>query len=228
MGNVDPSQFFAICFVIFFAIGLHEYAHCKVADMAGDPTPGIYGRVTLNLTKHFDPFGTVMMFISALSGYGIGWGKPAPINPKRMANPRWDTFAAVIAGPMTNFVQAIIYGLLFRVLIVPGVVSLKTVPGLIIFEGVLLNLTLCFFNLVPIAPLDGHWLIGQLLPDKQQYYWYKYSRAYGPFLLLGLVLMSQYMARQGQSGFLFAIIDKPVFYFFKTLTGLPLPTLEAF
>ena len=74
--------------VIFFAIGLHEYAHCKMADVAGDPTPRYYGRVTLNLFKHFDPVGTMMIIITTLYGFGIGWGKPAPMDARKMKNPR--------------------------------------------------------------------------------------------------------------------------------------------
>src|SRR5580658_8524945 len=109
---MDESRlpfFIAEAFVLFFGVGLHEYAHCKFADMAGDPTPGIYGRVTLNLTKHFELYGTLMMIVTALVGFGIGWGRPAPMDPRKMKNPRWDFFAAVAAGPITNLLQAIIY-----------------------------------------------------------------------------------------------------------------------
>src|ERR1019366_3379020 len=105
MRDIDPQVALAQIIVLFFGIGLHEYAHCKFADLAGDPTPRYYGRVTLNLTKHFDPLGTLMMIVSSLTGYGIGWGKPAPINPKKMKNPRIDTFIAVAAGPITNLLQ---------------------------------------------------------------------------------------------------------------------------
>src|SRR6186997_2172011 len=104
-----PEILFALALVIFFAIGIHEYCHCKFADMAGDPTPAFYGRVTLNLFKHFDPIGTIMIIISSLYGVGIGWGKPAPINPSKMNNPKWDTFIAVAVGPLSNLLQATIF-----------------------------------------------------------------------------------------------------------------------
>jgi Zn-dependent protease len=220
--NVDPIQFACIAFIIFFAIGLHEYAHCKVADMAGDPTPRIYGRVTLNLTKHFDPMGTVMMFISALSGYGLGWGKPAPINPARMENPRWDTFAAVAAGPLTNFVQAIIYALPLRFMAANGSLDPTSVTTLFFTLGVTINLSLCFFNLIPLGPLDGHWLVGQLLPEKPQYYWYRFHRSTGRYGLLVLVLGSQFVMGSGGPNILAMIIGRPIAASFQALTGLHL------
>ncbi|MGV3615237.1 MAG: site-2 protease family protein [Fimbriimonas sp.] len=199
---MPPTQIVAIVFVIFFGIGLHEYAHCKFADMAGDPTPGIYGRVTLNLTKHFELFGTLMMMFSMATGYGIGWGKPAPINEDRMRNPRWDLFAAVAAGPVSNLLQACLYGFLGRILIQTDQMTLGSIEGAmygrtedliaaIIGFGVSINLSLAFFNLIPIAPLDGHWLVGQLLSGTARDKWYLYSRRYGPFVLMAIILGGQ-------------------------------------
>jgi Zn-dependent protease len=202
IASLPPTQIIAIAFVIFFGIGLHEYAHCKFADMAGDPTPGIYGRVTLNLTKHFELFGTLMMMFSMATGYGIGWGKPAPINPDRMRNPRWDLFAAVAAGPVSNLLQACIYGFLGRLLIQTDQITLGTIEGAmrgrsddliaaIVGYGVSLNLSLAFFNLIPIAPLDGHWLVGQLLSGTTRDKWYLYSRRYGPIALMTIIIGGQ-------------------------------------
>jgi Zn-dependent protease len=182
IASLPPTQIIAIAFVIFFGIGLHEYAHCKFADMAGDPTPGIYGRVTLNLTKHFELFGTLMMMFTMATGYGIGWGKPAPINEDRMRNPRWDLFAAVAAGPVSNLLQACLYGFIGRLLIQTDQMTLGSIAGAmsgrsedliaaIIGYGVSINLSLAFFNLIPIAPLDGHWLVGQLLSVSPSCIW---------------------------------------------------------
>src|SRR5579872_2264830 len=110
IGRLDPQMVLAQIVVIFVSIGLHEFAHCKFADMAGDPTPRYYGRVTLNLFKHFDPLGSLFILFTILGGIGIGWGKPAPMNPAKMNNPRWDWFIAVIAGPLTNVLLAVICG----------------------------------------------------------------------------------------------------------------------
>jgi len=195
--DIDPIRMMAIILVGFFAIGLHEYAHCKFADMAGDPTPGFYGRVTLNLTKHFEPVGTIMMLITALTGYGIGWGRPAPINPSKMRNPRWDTFISVAAGPLSNVLQAVVWAIIARVLINTHQVSYEEILldhsflGYVLFFGVFMNLSLAFFNLFPIPPLDGHWLVGLLLPESIRGKWFLYCRQYGWYILIGLVAIGQ-------------------------------------
>lgn len=198
--TTDPMQILSIVIVGFFAIGLHEYAHCKFADMAGDPTPRYYGRVTLDLTKHFELTGTIMMLITAVTGYGIGWGRPAPINPSKMRNPRWDTFVAVAAGPISNLVQAVIWAFFARVCLAAHVISYDSIYYLegeptflstLVTTGIALNLSLAFFNLFPIPPLDGHWLFGLLLPERPRDLWFLYSRRYGWYVLVGLVLIGQ-------------------------------------
>ena len=180
--DFSPEFALAQAIVLFLGVGLHEYAHCKFADMAGDPTPSYYGRVTLNLTKHFEISGVIMMVLSSLVGFGIGWGKPAPITPAKMRHPRVDTFIAVAAGPLSNILQAVIYAFVLRLLIRGGAVPDDPYighPDFIVrlcMLGVLSNLGMALFNLIPFGPLDGHWLVGELLPDKQRYYWYRFNR----------------------------------------------------
>ena len=186
--------------MVFFAIGLHEYAHCKFADMAGDPTPGIHGRVTLNLTKHFELFGTLMMLFTAIAGVGIGWGKPAPMDPNKMRNPRWDFFIAVAAGPISNILQAVVWAFAGRVMLSMGLLDTmsirdafdtKDIAALLIYYGVFINLSLAFFNLFPLGPLDGHWLIGLLMPDRARDRWFWWNARYGWYVLIGIVLLGQ-------------------------------------
>ena len=228
--NIPPPEvILAIAIVIFFAIGLHEYAHCKFADMAGDPTPGIYGRVTLKLWKHFEPLGTFMMIVSSLTGYGIGWGKPAPANPSKMRNPRWDWFASVAAGPISNVVQALLYALVLRYGLYAGWFSTDQVlmaayrepSGFVVALlslGVLLNLSLALFNLIPLGPLDGHWLVGLLMPEKQNLLWNQWHRRYGGQILLGIVLFSQVT----HIPILYRVIGPALNSSFRVLTGVPL------
>ena len=184
--------------VLFFAIGLHEYAHCKFADLAGDPTPRYYGRVTLNLFKHFDVFGSVMIFLTLLTGFGIGWGKPSPADPRKMRNPRWDFFVSVAAGPVSNLVQATFYALMLRVVARSGFdQTLGADPTgaivlLILQYGVLINLGLCLFNLIPFGPLDGHWLLGLLLPERQRVAWFRFNSQVGTMgIFVAIILMQQ-------------------------------------
>ena len=222
----------AMAIVLFFAIGLHEYAHCKFADMAGDPTPGIYGRVTLNLTKHFEPTGTLMMVLSSLTGIGFGWGRAAPINPAKMRNPRWDTFAAVAAGPITNLVQALIYSLALRFALKSGVVSLYdldavlardprlTFVAAILTMGVLININLALFNLIPLGPLDGHWLVAAFLPEKQSILWNQWHRRYGQQVLIALIFLPT--LTNGAIYPLRYIVGPPLKVLFNLFTGVPL------
>jgi Zn-dependent protease len=195
MTNLDVTDFIAIFLDIFLAIGIHEYAHAKLADMAGDPTPGIYGRVTLNLFKHFDPIGTIMIIITTLSGFGIGWGKPVPMDPRKMRNPKWDHFVAVIGGPVSNFIQAMLFAVLYRLL---GNQEIEFLTTFLLF-GVLINVSLGLFNLLPIGPLDGMWILGTFLPDRARIKWTQFNLQFGGFLFLGLIIL-------GQTGF-FPLFD---------------------
>jgi len=187
MTNLDVTDFIAIFLVIFLAIGIHEYAHAKLADMAGDPTPGIYGRGTLNLFKHFDPIGTIMIIITTLSGFGIGWGKPVPMDPRKMRNPKWDHFVAVIGGPVSNFIQAMLFAVLYRLL---GNQEIEFLTTFLLF-GVLINVSLGLFNLLPIGPLDGMWILGTFLPDRARIKWTQFNLQFGGFLFLGLIILGQ-------------------------------------
>jgi len=201
--------------VIFLAIGLHEYAHCKMADLAGDPTPSYYGRVTLNLTKHFELMGTIMIVITTLTGFGIGWGKPAPMDPRKMRNPKWDFFAAVAAGPISNLLQAVVFAMILRV-VMGAQVEVNTFVGSLLLYGVIVNLSLCFFNLIPLGPLDGHWLLGTFLPENVRLKWILFNRQYGGFLLLGLILFGQ---MSGDGGVISKVLGPPVWKTFEFLTG---------
>ena len=194
--DAKPTLVIAQLLVLFLGVGLHEYAHCKFADLAGDPTPRYYGRVTLNLFKHFEITGTIMMIITVLAGFGLGWGKPSPMDPRKMKNPRWDWFVAVLAGPVSNFLQAIVYAILFRLAIQTN--FLATLPDeqlrfflmIWLFFGVAINIGLGLFNLIPFGPLDGHWLLGLLLPEKQRLYWFRFNSRVGvPGLFIVILLL---------------------------------------
>lgn len=181
--------------VIFVGIGLHEFAHCKMADAAGDPTPRLAGRVTLNLFKHFDPMGVIFILITTFTGFGIGWGKPAPMNPSKMNNPRWDFFMAVAAGPLSNVLQACVYAMVFRGIaaISPGLLQSQFLTTFLIL-GVIANISLFLFNLIPLGVLDGHYLVGLLLPEKPRIKWFQFNRSIGSFMFIAFILGDQLLA----------------------------------
>lgn len=185
----ESLEFKLISFlVICLSIAIHEFAHAKFADLAGDDTPRMLGRVTLNPLKHLDPMGTVFMAITVFSGFGIGWGKPVPMRPERMKNPRWDHFTAVAAGPISNLLQACLYAVILRVVLMVGPQSFPYLV-MICLIGVMINVSLFLFNLIPLGPLDGHWLIGLLMPEKYRLPWFKFNQGPGTLILLLLVLL---------------------------------------
>lgn len=186
----SPEELLAALSAIFIALSVHEYAHAKIADMSGDPTPRIYGRVTLNPLAHLDPLGAMMILITTLSGFGIGWGKPVPMDPRRMKNPKWDHFWAVAAGPISSFAQAALFAMFFRTFT-------QTLEGnLFLFHfvqyGIIINLGICFFNLIPLGPLDGHHLVHAFLPPRLGIKWYQWNRQKGNLILLMLILFGQF------------------------------------
>lgn len=225
MPDLPPfNQILATAIVIFFAIGLHEYAHCKTSDMLGDTTARMQGRVTLNLTKHFEVTGTIMIILTSLTGIGIGWGKAAPFNPRNFENPVRDTFLSVIAGPVSNLLQAGVWAILFKIFVLTGLPgqlpqSVGMFLLLLTFSGVLINLALFFFNLVPLGVLDGHWLVGLLLPEPSRTKWFQFQRTYGSIALLGLVIFSQMSSRQGGPDVFKYLVDEPVVRLTRLLLG---------
>jgi Zn-dependent protease len=222
VGNVEPTMFFTIIVIILLSLAVHEYAHAKLADVAGDPTPRVYGRVTLNPIAHLDPAGTIMILLSAMSGFGIGWGKPVPVNPSRMRNPRWDHFVSVAGGPLSNLLLAAVAALALRFYLASGVVvsgGQLPFPILFLTLAVLINLSLCFFNLIPLGPLDGHWMLGTFMSEPTRLRWYLWNRQVGGFVLLVVVIGGQMLPEYSiLSKVLMPIVDAT----FRFFTGIDL------
>jgi Zn-dependent protease len=226
----DPTIFFTTIVVILLSLAIHEFAHAKLADVAGDPTPRVYGRVTLNPIAHLDPAGTIMILLSSMSGYGIGWGKPVPMNASRMKNPGWDHFVAVAGGPISNLIQAAVYALILRYLLTSGQVQVVDVyrtflqepaefAALFLTTAVRINLALCFFNLIPLGPLDGHWMLGTFMPEPTRLKWYLWNRQVGGFVLILVVIIGQ---MNPEINILGMLLGPVVFSMFQFFTGVPL------
>lgn len=166
----DPLQFLAVVVMLIvpllISIAFHECAHGFVAYKFGDPTPKMYGRLTLNPLAHLDPLGTLMLFI-----VGIGWAKPVPINALNIPN-RTKQMLVALAGPVTNFLLAIIFTfilVLFNLLYKGPSNDIVTLTMTSINIVIKINLLLGIFNMVPIPPLDGSKVFSWILPEKFAY-----------------------------------------------------------
>ena len=154
---------------MFLGIILHEVAHGYAAYRFGDPTAKMLGRLTLNPVKHIDPTGLLIFILTALfAPFAIGWAKPVPINARYFKNPARDMAITSFAGPLTNFMLAIVFALLM--LLVAGIPFLREavagIPALwqVLEAGIWINILLAWFNLLPIPPMDGSHILYSVLP----------------------------------------------------------------
>lgn len=166
---------------VLIAITCHEFAHAFVADKLGDDTPRREGRLTLNPVAHLDPVGSVLLLFA-----GIGWGKPVHVNPRNyartMSMEKADALVS-IAGPLTNFILAIIFTFIYCAIykFAYGIFALETY-GIIIREiistAIVINIGLGVFNLIPLPPLDGSKIIMPLLPQKAKNFFVEHETVF--------------------------------------------------
>jgi Zn-dependent protease len=195
------------------AITCHEVSHGFVAWRFGDPTARMLGRLTLNPLKHVDPLGTIIVPIfiafSTQFRFIFGWAKPVPVVYENLRNPKRDMIWVAAAGPITNFILAIISAIILR-----GILSLTNIPmaaqptimfiikpiELMLEFSVYINLLLGLFNLIPVPPLDGGRVFIGLLPPRLAYIWSRLE-PYGILLVIGLFYLT------GLSDYLFVIVN---------------------
>ena len=177
-----------------FAISVHESAHAWMANLRGDPTARMLGRITLNPIKHIDPVGTVLLPLVAVLAHVpmLGWAKPTPVDPRNFRNPVLDDILTSVVGPISNFaVVGVIAVLLKMIGIISGLgrsiihllpqvypnnldilaaqtTSILMPLSLFLYELAIINIVLAVFNLIPVPPLDGSHVLRHLLPAPTQ------------------------------------------------------------
>lgn len=219
--------------ILIFSIIIHEVGHAWMANKLGDSTAKNLGRLTLNPIPHIDLFGSILLplfFVLSGSNFLLAWAKPVPYNPYLIRDKKYGDLKVSLAGPGSNIILAIAFGLLARFL--PLSADLKSSIAVSYFSNnfnfilnnmagnilvvifvmsiifCFLNLLLAFFNLVPIPPLDGSKIIANFLPEKIKMKFFLFER-YGIFILLFFLMFG-----------LFQYLFYPIIYSFSFISGV--------
>ncbi len=173
--------------VFAVVLSVHEFSHGLAAFRLGDSTAREAGRLTLNPLAHIDPIGTVLLpLLLAFSGSPVilGWAKPVPINPNNFRDPRKGIFLASLAGPLSNFVLAVFFAVMFKT----GLFPRGSLVWTFLLNGIIISLILGLFNLIPIPPLDGSGMLFSVLNAKtaSRLWW---LNRYGFIILIGLLYL---------------------------------------
>lgn len=171
--------------IILFSLTIHEFAHAWSAYRLGDPTAAAMGRLTMNPVRHLDIFGTLMLYFS---GFSFGWAKPVPVNIYNFRDPKFGMFVTAAAGPAANVLVALCCGILLRLIV--GSLAIESDLGgniaRILFQAMRTNLSLAFFNLIPIPPLDGSKILMGIGPQSWEEPLLRFQQI-GPIFLIGLI-----------------------------------------
>ena len=173
---------------ILIGLTVHELAHAFIALRLGDDTAKQLGRVTLNPLKHIDPMGFIMLLVA-----GFGWAKPVLIDRKKLKNPARDDVLVALSGPTANLLLAVVLVLLLRVVIYLVDFRSERTFNLVVFNFITwisINISLGFFNLLPIPPLDGSHVILNLFSSKHTATAALYFR-YGTYALLAIIVLER-------------------------------------
>jgi len=196
---------------LVIAFTIHEFSHALTAVQMGDDTPRRMGRLTLNPLAHLDPIGSLLLIVA-----GFGWAKPVQINPYNLrTNPHIGMAIVAAAGPISNFLMALIAAIPFRLSLLSPFASsggpILPSPAGFLLDFIEINLLLMFFDLIPIAPLDGSKILAGFAPREWDGLLATLEQ-WGPFLLLALVFLGQ--------GLLGIILGPPINFLLRAIVGV--------
>ncbi len=168
--------------ILIFSLCFHEFSHGYIAYKLGDHTAARNGRLTLNPLAHLDPIGSLMILF-----VGFGWAKPVPVNPVNFSNPRLDMMKVAFAGPASNLLLAFTGGLMMRLVNIFGLLQSEMFIQTLYFF-IFINISLAVFNMIPVAPLDGSQIFGNMISKTNPELAWK-LQMYGPKILMGIILI---------------------------------------
>jgi len=215
--SFNPLQIVAMAVGLFLAIDVHECAHAWAANELGDPTARYQGRLSLNPLVHLDPMGTLMMLFSLFYGFGIGWGRPVPVNPWNLRHGRVGQGMVALAGPASNLILAAILALPLRL----GWLGAGLIGGMWL-TLISVNVSLALFNLLPVAPLDGAAVLVGILSAMRRPWAYEWARALeriesqAPMAFMLLIVADQVLGGR----ILGLILRGPHLFIMKSMLGM--------
>ena len=168
--------------ILIFSLCFHEFSHGYIAYKLGDHTAARNGRLTLNPLAHLDPIGSLMILF-----VGFGWAKPVPVNPVNFSNPRVDMMKVAFAGPASNLLLAFTGGLMMRLVNIVGLLQSEMLIQTL-YYFIFINISLAVFNMIPVAPLDGSQIFGNMISKNNPELAWK-LQMYGPKILMGVILI---------------------------------------
>ena len=215
--RLDPEILILLIPALVFSLCVHEFAHGIIAYNLGDDTAYRQGRLTLNPLKHLDPVGSLMLLF-----IGFGYAKPVPVNPYNLSNPRKDMIKVAIAGPLSNLLLALIGTFLKFSIYYFFTFAANETTGTFIYIFIQINIFLAIFNLLPIHPLDGGQIFGNIISKYNSDLAQKLN-IYGPNILMGLILIGLI------SGFsIIGLFIEPIYLLIKNLFDLFVKLLFSF
>jgi len=204
--------------ILLISFPVHEFSHAFAAYRLGDATAKLFGRLTLNPIVHFDPAGGILLLLSSLLGFGIGWAKPTPVNPNNLRGGRMSEAVVAAAGPASNLVLAALGAIPLRLLLE----SNADVPNFVLqtlLTFVVINVALLIFNFVPIPPLDGSKVLFGLMSPRQSYQWRPVMEQYGFLLLIVVAFLPVLPGGETIFEWVFIRIGGPIL---NLLVGIPI------
>ena len=168
--------------ILIFSLCFHEFSHGYIAYKLGDHTAARNGRLTLNPLAHLDPIGSLMILF-----VGFGWAKPVPVNPVNFSNPHLDMMKVAFAGPASNLLLAFTGGLIMRLVNIFGLLQSEMFIQTL-YYFIFINISLAVFNMIPVAPLDGSQIFGNMISKNNPELAWK-LQMYGPKILMGIILI---------------------------------------
>jgi len=183
--NGQVLTFVLLLLTIIVSLSCHEFGHAWSAKLYGDDTAQKQGRLTLNPIAHIDPVGLLMIMI-----IGFGWARPVPTDPRNFTS-FWASLVVAAAGPLANLILAFLAVNIFSFAAANGFAFVESQSGQsFFFLFTYINLLLMLFNLIPLGPLDGHYILPYFLPRNASRLYRDFNQRYGAFAVLGLLLLS--------------------------------------